>query len=363
MNSNVSRATSVRRGFTLVELLVVIAIIGILVSLTLPAVQMARESARRTQCMNNLRNVGLAVIQYEGHKSALPEAVDAGGYTWITKILPEIEQQNLYDNIDFSVAASNATNSAAMSTQLELLQCPTDPENDEPAATGGIGITNYVASEGWISHVQGQQWNAPSSTSADGSLHSSRPIGFGSGGLADSTGDPVDMGGMFVPGRETKFAKVRDGLSNTVMIAEVAGGGYIHPDGLSATEAQANQTNSGEPVFLASGFARSALIGMYGFCGDPADMTASAFFANTATGINRPYGTNGYSVTGSSADMFAPVYQSRWAINSHWPGASTRHNVLQCVLGDNSTRAMSLTVDNVVWKQLSAMADGTVIRE
>ena len=115
MNRYSSHATSIRRGFTLVELLVVIAIIGILVGLTLPAVQMAREAARRAQCQNNLSNIGLALINFEGAKGALPPAVDpenlgtnanpvTNGFTWIAKMLPEMEPGEPVRTIEFQRA-------------------------------------------------------------------------------------------------------------------------------------------------------------------------------------------------------------------------------------------------------------------
>ena len=109
-----------RGGFTLVELLVVIAIIGILVALLLPAIQAAREAARRISCQNNLKNLALAVLNYENQHKALPPATDAKqvsgqrthrgeGVSWIVRILPQIEEQSLADqfakiNLDFSQA-------------------------------------------------------------------------------------------------------------------------------------------------------------------------------------------------------------------------------------------------------------------
>src|SRR5262245_10197885 len=89
-----------RAGFTLVELLVVIAIIGVLVALLLPAVQAARESARRAQCSNNLKQLGLAVTQYgDTYKGAFPVGSYACCYgTWLVALLPYIEQKSLFDN-------------------------------------------------------------------------------------------------------------------------------------------------------------------------------------------------------------------------------------------------------------------------
>ncbi|PQO42878.1 DUF1559 domain-containing protein [Blastopirellula marina] len=364
MNRSLPRPISAHRGFTLVELLVVIAIIGILVGLTLPAVQMAREAARRAQCQNNLSNIGLALINFEGSKGTLPPAVDwadidptnayaTSHFTWLAKILPEMEQANLYENLDFSNLAESGGNFPSLKIQLELLECPSDPENGDSQATGGIGITNYAANEGWISHIQAQQWNAGSNTSADSNTtFSSRPLGF------QTTTKPLDMSGPFLPGRSTKLAKIQDGISNTVLVAEVAAGGFIHPKAENASETEASQSNSGEPRFITSGKARSALIGYYG-------QTKSGIpnVTSPALSIPLPYNATGYKPTGATAELYAPVFQTYWAINTDWGGASSRHNVLQCVMGDRSVRSVNLTVDNTVWKQMCAMNDNTVIQK
>src|SRR5262245_32594766 len=103
-----------RRGFTLVELLVVIAIIGILVALLLPAIQAAREAARRTQCATNMKNLGLALINYSDVYKRLPPATpfrfsktpsNGAGGTWVVKIWPYIEEQALYDKFDHTKAS------------------------------------------------------------------------------------------------------------------------------------------------------------------------------------------------------------------------------------------------------------------
>jgi len=110
---------SQRRGFTLVELLVVIAIIGLLVALLLPAVQMARESARRTWCSNNMRQIGLALFNYESTYKVFPPSstsdVEQGGWlirpqrkqihSWLSLILPQLEAGNLSDRINYDVSA------------------------------------------------------------------------------------------------------------------------------------------------------------------------------------------------------------------------------------------------------------------
>ncbi len=358
MKSHLIQAARRRRGFTLVELLVVIAIIGILVGLTLPAVQQAREAARRAQCQNNLKQIGLALINFESGKGHLPYAVDPvtnpanpvdyPKFTWITYILPQLEQNALYDQLNFDYAPLDGTNAPQnpqlVRNQLEALLCPSDPENTDRDSVDQVGITNYSGAEGWISHVAAQQW-PEGPADAENSHNISRPLAF------NTTTNRLDMGGIFRPGRQTKFAQVRDGMSNTVMVAEVTAAGYLLPTGVT-DEVQANRTNSGSSGFIDSGNTRSAILGVYG-----ANTHGWPRLLNTAV----PQNDDGYSPAG--ARMFAPVHQSFYAINTHWPGASTPHNVLQCVLGDGSVRPINLTVENRVWQQLNAMADGTVINE
>jgi len=124
-----------RKAFTLVELLVVIAIIGILVALLLPAIQAAREAARRTQCVNNLVQLGIAVQNYEGAHQVYPTGVvdkkgpilnQASGYhySWIVQILPFIEEKNAYKHIDFSKGAYDPKNKKVRALRLPIVICP-----------------------------------------------------------------------------------------------------------------------------------------------------------------------------------------------------------------------------------------------
>src|SRR3954462_15144723 len=148
-------AIASRLGFTLVELLVVVAIIGILVALLLPAVQAARASARRAQCLNNIRQIGLGLLNYEQTNKKFPAGneIDEAAlihngtcratadvlnttkpawWSWIGHILPNLEEQSLYSsfnlNVDAFTAVGVAANHSAFTQVVNLLGCPEDPQ-------------------------------------------------------------------------------------------------------------------------------------------------------------------------------------------------------------------------------------------
>jgi prepilin-type N-terminal cleavage/methylation domain-containing protein len=128
-------------GVSLVELLVVIAIISIMIALLLPALQAARERARRMSCTNNLKQVGLAVLQYEGSHASFPPGniiTDDGAdpkYTvnWMISILPYVEQKSLYAAFDFNAPSESPTNQLAREASVPPYVCPSDAATDEPA--------------------------------------------------------------------------------------------------------------------------------------------------------------------------------------------------------------------------------------
>ncbi len=129
---SIQEKLGVRRGFTLVELLVVIAIIGILIAIILPAVQMAREAARRTACTNNLKQIGLALHNYHDVHKHLPSGWNAdfetgvNGWGWGSQILNELEQTNLADNFHFRLKIEDDLNSVPRLTHLPVFHCPSD---------------------------------------------------------------------------------------------------------------------------------------------------------------------------------------------------------------------------------------------
>jgi prepilin-type N-terminal cleavage/methylation domain-containing protein/prepilin-type processing-associated H-X9-DG protein len=217
---------SQKRGFTLVELLVVIAIIGILVALLLPAIQAAREAARRSQCVNKVKQLGLAVLNYESARKLLPyantpnltTALKTGGcagaagtpvatngrahHAVFSFILPYMEEQAVYDQIDFNYDWSNATtttskgikNNTAFAKDIDVFLCPST-ENRPSTFTTDYNVISRIDQDEYCSKV-------------DGTAASKRQVDKLLGMLTDS---------------QNSIRKVSDGMSKTIMFVESAG--------------------------------------------------------------------------------------------------------------------------------------------
>lgn len=213
-----------RSAFTLVELLVVIAIIGILVGLLLPAVQAAREAARRMQCQNNLKQLGLAVHNYESANKAFPGGVGPFGCcwgTWQVVILPYLEQTSLasmYTNHgghDPGPRYAHALNRPVVSVRLPTLTCPSDEPNGPIGGAIRITSHNYAVNYGNTSYFQtalnGIPFLGAPFMAYTGSSNDDGPIGM-----------PVNFPRVY--GRHAKIGAITDGTSNTLMAAEVLQG-------------------------------------------------------------------------------------------------------------------------------------------
>lgn len=337
---------NMRRGFTLVELLVVIAIIGVLVGLLLPAVQAAREAARRMQCSNNLKQLGLALHNYESTFKKLPPGWIAstglmhtsgttgtgtngwGSWGWPAFVLPFIEQKNLYDalkvgDVDMRTALDTPALLLIMQQKFPTFRCPSDvaPDlNDKRPITGFANQARQIATSNYVG------WN-------------SGAVGW----IPGDTAAPQQRKGIMAMNSTTKFGEITDGLSNTIAVGERSYKNFVSPTGrpiacgaavIFGNRWDTNRNNSRRnPVFgntntlgLGEGHINSNLTG------DP----------------NNP-GLNNNSIC------------ARGAFSYHTGGA-------QFAMSDGSVHFISQTIEwrtsdalDSVYEYLGAMADGQVI--
>jgi prepilin-type N-terminal cleavage/methylation domain-containing protein/prepilin-type processing-associated H-X9-DG protein len=235
------RARTRVRGFTLIELLVVIAIIAVLIALLLPAVQAAREAARRAGCVNNLKQIGLALHNYEeaigcfppGYVSSIvPTILDAcnidsenglsvdlgSGWAWGSMILPFMEQGPVYNSINFNLSVAYAANNTCSLTALSVYLCPSDAgpstipiyaDPPEPAQPGTYTDSNIVDTLSRGNYVG--MYGLGEICSQSGANNSPNNNGIGPLGT---------HAGIFYRNSATRIAAITDGTSNTSMVGE-----------------------------------------------------------------------------------------------------------------------------------------------
>jgi len=286
-------------GFTLVELLVVIAIIGVLVALLLPAVQAAREAARRTSCTNNLKNLGLAALNFHDTQKHLPTSNRPPGATtnprfaWATLMLPYFEQQNLYDLYDFksnwsspTAANGKSPNANLVKQRLSVFECPSVPDDDRldgDSQWTTQGYSDWMASRcaaptdySPICNVEPRLVNDPRS-------------------LVDFVDTTTAAGkkaleGMMLRNTTNTLRQVSDGTSHTIMLAESAGRPYVYRRGGLIGQLPDHRVNGG-------GWSRPASdYGLDGF--DPNAAAGSQFPGPCA--VNCTNGDDVYDLTGGN---------------------------------------------------------------
>ncbi|MFO0979165.1 MAG: DUF1559 domain-containing protein [Planctomycetaceae bacterium] len=319
------------RGFTLIELLVVIAIIGILVGLLLPAVQQAREAARRTQCRNNLKQVGLALHNYlDSYTRFAPVSVLPAGrtfepYSGHVRLLPFIEQANLAGLIDWNVSSEFTTNPLAAKTRVSIYMCP-DEVNDRQRITPTLihYPLNYAFNEGtWFIYD---------------------PV----------TGNVGD--GAFHPNRAFRTADFTDGLSNTLGASEV-----------KAFQPNLWDTNKPTALGAAPPANPAAASAFYGGTFDSnghtewveGDVHESGFTTTFGPNAMVPYTVGGvtYSIDVTSMrdgeSTTVPTYAAITARSFH-PGS------VNIMLMDGSVRSVSDNIDLGVWRGLGTRGNGEI---
>lgn len=349
-----------RRGFTLVELLVVIAIIGILIALLLPAVQAAREAARRSQCANNLKQIGLALHNFENVYKRFPVGQpddDNDNYSWSAYLLPFVEQQPMYDKLRSGGAAlvyyktgSNSemhgavppdptgahtlpspvtsstdsynwwsqvgsnhgnpdgTRGVAAKTVLNAFVCPSDvlPSTDND----GFGKSNYCACLGgenpWVSQFNngGLSWSSPSRTTQTGVFR-----------LAQDNSNTHCV----------SLAEITDGTSNVLVVGEVSITANVTTSAISSVfPLWAGGNNNGNGQWRICSWARIT-------------------------------GPNCYINNRVVANNIGSLSWSDYSYGSQHPGGA------MFLLGDGSTRFLSETIDTTLYERLGDIRDGNPV--
>jgi prepilin-type N-terminal cleavage/methylation domain-containing protein/prepilin-type processing-associated H-X9-DG protein len=338
-----------RRGFTLIELLVVIAIIGVLIALLLPAVQSAREAARRAQCTNNLKQIGLAMHNYESSNKALPPPKIRSGTcqhayvsgdptatilntTAFSMILGYVEQASLYNAYNFSQPSSNdawggygsaptgfsilsgnaIVNTTVVGTLVSSYACPSDQEptveNYGVTGTGPYHMQNARRSNYGTATGQFTEYNC----------------------ITPSTPSLPPTRAMFYSDASTRFQDVRDGLSNTVMIGEKS----------------SNTINwCGSFYYFGPYWGAGTHTSTHLIVWPPTSTLA------TASTPNAPWGNR----DGTQACEQNKRGSYAWVMSSEHPGG------INVCMGDGSVRFIKDTINPFTWYALQTVRGGEVI--
>ena len=330
------------RGFTLIELLVVIAIIAVLIALLLPAVQQAREAARRTQCKNHLKQLGLALHNYASDTGVLPPSAavslsvsatgNNGSWSIHGRLLPFLDQANVYNGVDLSIAWDNQLSISGK--KVPIFSCPSDPKSDTVRDPGGGKAKLYPTTYGF---------------------------NFGTWFVFDPTnGRGGD--GAFYPNSNITLGAFLDGTSNTMLASEVKAWTPYHrnvPPGSTAVPGSASVVSG--YMTASGGDAKDTghtewPDGRIHHAGFTTALNPNTRVSCVISGKTYPECDYNSWQEGKNGSAGSPTYAAITARSFHT-------GVVQAAMMDGSVKSISENIDIIVWRALGTRAGGEVVGE